>query len=94
MASRPGACLPRTPRRGEGGLLDRLSPRELEGARRVALGMPNRLVGRELAISEKTVHVHRQHVMEKTGVGSAVELAPVRACRRSYIETTAFPKPL
>ncbi|NUQ51044.1 MAG: response regulator transcription factor [Phycisphaerae bacterium] len=56
-------------------LLDRLSPRELEVARRVALGMPNKLVGRELEISEKTVHVHRHHVMEKTGVGSAAELA-------------------
>ena len=56
-------------------LLDRLSPRELEVARRVALGLPNKLVGRELDISEKTVHVHRHHVMEKTGVGSAAELA-------------------
>ena len=56
-------------------LLDRLSPRELEVARRVALGLPNKLVGRELDISEKTVHAHRHHVMEKTGVGSAAELA-------------------
>lgn len=56
-------------------LLERLSPRELEVARRVALGLPNKLVGRELDISEKTVHVHRHHVMEKTGVGSAAELA-------------------
>ncbi len=56
-------------------LLDRLSPREREVARLVALGLPNKLVGRELEISEKTVHVHRHHVMEKTGVGSAAELA-------------------
>ncbi|MCK2095747.1 response regulator transcription factor [Thauera aromatica] len=56
-------------------LLDRLSPRELEVARLVALGLPNKRVGRELDISEKTVHVHRHHVMEKTGVGSAAELA-------------------
>lgn len=56
-------------------LLDRLSPRELEVARLVALGLPNKLVGRELDISEKTVHVHRHHVMEKTGVASAAELA-------------------
>ena len=56
-------------------LLERLSPRELEVARLVALGLPNKLVGRELDISEKTVHVHRHHVMEKTGVGSAAELA-------------------
>ena len=66
----------RTARCGEArALLDRLSPRELEVARLVALGLPNKLVGRELDISEKTVHVHRHHVMEKTGVGSAAELA-------------------
>jgi two-component system response regulator FixJ len=56
------------------GLLDRLSPREREVARLVAQGLPNKLVGRELDISEKTVHVHRHKVMEKTGVGSAAEL--------------------
>ena len=56
-------------------LLDRLSPREHEVARLIAQGLPNKLVGRELDISEKTVHVHRHHVMEKTGVGSAAELA-------------------
>ena len=56
-------------------LLDRLSPREREVARLVAQGLPNKLVGRALDISEKTVHVHRHHVMEKTGVGSAAELA-------------------
>ncbi|MBV2264020.1 MAG: response regulator [Thauera sp.] len=56
-------------------LLDRLSPRELEVARLVAQGQPNKRVASALEISEKTVHVHRQHVMEKTGVGSAAELA-------------------
>lgn len=56
-------------------LLDRLSPREREVARRVALGLPNKVVARDLDISEKTVHVHRQHVMEKVEVGSAAELA-------------------
>lgn len=56
-------------------LLDRLSPRELEVARMVAQGQPNKRVASALDISEKTVHVHRHHVMEKTGVGSAAELA-------------------
>lgn len=56
-------------------LLARLSPREHQVARRVALGLPNKAVARELGISEKTVHVHRQHVMDKTEVGSAAELA-------------------
>ncbi|MCX8017813.1 MAG: response regulator [Rhodocyclaceae bacterium] len=56
-------------------LLARLSPREREVARRLALGLSNKEIGRELSISDNTVHVHRQHVMEKTGTGSAAELA-------------------
>ena len=58
-----------------GARLARLSPREAEVARLVAQGRPNKLVARELDISEKTVHIHRQHVMEKAEVGSAAELA-------------------
>ncbi|HRM76473.1 MAG TPA: LuxR C-terminal-related transcriptional regulator, partial [Paracoccus sp. (in: a-proteobacteria)] len=46
-----------------------------EVARLVARGLPNKRVARELDISEKTVHIHRQHVMEKAGVTSAAELA-------------------
>ncbi|NMM14543.1 MAG: response regulator transcription factor [Rhodoferax sp.] len=56
-------------------LLARLTPREREVARLVACGHPNKQVARDLDISEKTVHVHRQHVMEKVEVGSAAELA-------------------
>ena len=55
--------------------LDALSPRECEVARLVALGQPNKQIATELGISEKTVHIHRQHVMEKAGVSSAAELA-------------------
>ena len=46
--------------------LQQLPPREAEVAWLVARGLPNKLVARELDISEKTVHIHRQHVMEKT----------------------------
>lgn len=52
-----------------------LSPREREVARRVALGQPNKLIAAGLGISEKTVHIHRQHALEKAGVSSAAELA-------------------
>ena len=55
--------------------LQQLTPREAEVALLVARGLPNKLVARELDISEKTVHIHRQHVMEKTGLCSAAELA-------------------
>lgn len=56
-------------------LLHSLSPREKEVAKLVALGQPNKIVAAALGISEKTVHIHRQHVMEKAGVSSAAELA-------------------
>lgn len=55
-------------------LLQRLSPREREVALLVAQGDPNKVVAHKLGISEKTVHVHRQHIMEKTTVGNAAEL--------------------
>lgn len=56
-------------------LLAALSPREKEVAHLVALGQPNKLIAATLNISEKTVHIHRQHVMEKAGLSSAAELA-------------------
>jgi two-component system response regulator FixJ len=56
-------------------LLTRLSPREAEIARRLALGLSNKEIARELSISDNTVHVHRQHIMDKTATGSAAELA-------------------
>lgn len=55
-------------------LLERLSPREREVARLVAQGDANKVVAHKLGISEKTVHVHRQHIMEKTSVSNAAEL--------------------
>lgn len=56
-------------------LLARLSPRERQVARQVALGLSNKEVARALQISENTVHVHRQHINEKTGSGHAADLA-------------------
>jgi FixJ family two-component response regulator len=55
--------------------LDRLSPREMEVAQLVADGLPNKTIGLQLDISERTVQVHRLHVMEKLGIHSAAELA-------------------
>ena len=56
-------------------ILAKLSPRETAVARHLAQGLANKEMGRELSISDTTVHVHRQHLMEKTGVSSAAELA-------------------
>lgn len=54
--------------------LDKLSPRELEVARLIVEGLPNKTIGQRLDISERTVQVHRLHVMEKLGIHSAAEL--------------------
>ena len=57
-------------RRGFG----KLSPREREVLEMILAGTPNRLVAAALKISEKTVEVHRAHIMEKTGAKSFAEL--------------------
>jgi len=56
-------------------VLGGLSVREWEVARLLAQGLANKEVARLLNISDNTVHVHRQHVMEKTGTSSAADLA-------------------
>lgn len=55
--------------------LGNLTAREREVAALMAAGKPNKIIARELAISDKTVQVHRQHAMEKLGVRSAAEIA-------------------
>lgn len=55
--------------------LGSLTAREREVAALMAAGKPNKIIARELAISDKTVQVHRQHAMEKLGVHSAAEIA-------------------
>jgi two-component system, LuxR family, response regulator FixJ len=55
--------------------LARLSPRELEVARLVAEGLPSKAISQRLDISERTVHVHRLHLMSKLEIHSVAELA-------------------
>ena len=55
--------------------LARLSPRELEVARLVAEGLPSKTVSVRLDISERTVQVHRLHLMAKLEIHSVAELA-------------------
>jgi two-component system, LuxR family, response regulator FixJ len=54
---------------------EQLTLREREIAQRVARGQPSKLIARELGISDKTVQVHRTHILEKMAVHSAAELA-------------------
>ncbi|MGZ5181024.1 MAG: response regulator transcription factor [Ramlibacter sp.] len=54
-----------------------LTDRERDVMRLVARGMPNKLIADQLAISVRTVEVHRARVFDKMEVKSAVELANV-----------------
>jgi two-component system, LuxR family, response regulator DctR len=55
--------------------LDELTERERDVMRLVIEGRPNKLIADDLAISVRTVEVHRARVFEKMDVRSAVELA-------------------
>lgn len=65
-------------RRERGALQNRLAElteRERDVMRLVARGLPNKLIADQLAISVRTVEVHRARVFDKMDVKSAVELA-------------------
>lgn len=51
-----------------------LTPRESEVFAAVSSGRLNKQVGYELGVVEKTIKVHRAHVMEKMGADSLVDL--------------------
>ncbi len=54
--------------------LETLTPREREVANLVVAGKASKQIAAELRISQKTVEVHRLHIMEKLGVGCVVDL--------------------
>lgn len=66
------------------GRLNLLTAREREILRYVIAGMLNKQIAYELDISEKTVKVHRGHIMAKLGVDSIVEL--VRLAEKAGIK--------
>lgn len=65
------------------GLVGSLTPREREVFRHIVLGKLNKQIASDLAISEKTVKVHRGRVMAKLEVRSVAEL--VRIAERAGV---------
>jgi DNA-binding NarL/FixJ family response regulator len=62
-----------------------LTPREGEVLRLVARGLSNRLVARELALSEKTVKTHVSAILGKLGVADRTQAA-LYAVRQGMVE--------
>ena len=54
--------------------LARLTPREREVLELVVVGQANKAVAKKLAVSEKTVEIHRSHVMKKLQAETIAEL--------------------
>lgn len=75
LASSTEALLRRRERQRVAQSLAELTEREREVMQRVTEGLANKQIADELAISVRTVEVHRARVFEKMGVRSAVELA-------------------
>jgi two-component system response regulator FixJ len=56
------------------GRFDSLTPREREIAERLASGSANKAVAIDLGLSERTVELHRAHVMQKMGARGLAQL--------------------
>lgn len=65
----------RQPSKKEENPLDSLTSRELEILKYIAQGKANKLIARELNISEGTVKVHVKHILKKLNFRSRIEAA-------------------
>ncbi len=52
-----------------------LTPREHDVMMCIARGMPNKIIGNTLGISQRTVEAHRANIFRKLKIRNAVELA-------------------
>jgi two-component system response regulator FixJ len=57
--------------------IERLTPRERDVLRLLVAGKPNKIIAFELAISPRTVEIHRARVMDKMAVRSLSELVRI-----------------
>lgn len=55
--------------------VNQLTPREQDILRLIAQGLPNKLIARQLDITESTVKVHVKHLLKKMKLKSRVEAA-------------------
>jgi len=62
--------------------LDRLTPREREVLELVVSGKSNRLIASELALSHKTIEIHRSRMMRKMQAPSLAQLVGKIRCLR------------
>jgi FixJ family two-component response regulator len=74
LAKSEQALLEREERTEVAARLGRLTPRERQVCDLVVAGLLNKQIAAELELSEKTVKIHRGHMMHKLGVGSVAEL--------------------
>lgn len=65
-----------------------LTPRERQVMEMVVIGQSNRQIAAELSLSEKTVEVHRAHVMEKMRADSLAQLVRMVLVAQGKAETS------
>jgi two-component system, LuxR family, response regulator FixJ len=54
--------------------LESLTPREKDVLRLLIKGQQNKVMAAELGLSQRTVEIHRAHIMDKTGANSLAQL--------------------